>query len=229
VMLLDDDEDVDADDGYLGEPSGDRMDLFTFDMDIDALFRTPFRRPGTGSDVHSDTDSIRDGSITLQGKRLNRRPQTSARGMRRRRSMIQKVNPSEELASNGGDGPTSHHGHHAGTSVSSNVSEAGDFNNANNGAGMAELRLPTGPLPYNLNSWHRSDMKRIRDRYVHGLFFHKFDQGLQAYYNRDWDNAAVCFQHILDTFEDGPSKYFVAQIKKHDGKPPRDFRPYSIP
>eukprot|EP00538_Stauroneis_constricta_P012643 CAMPEP_0119572494 /NCGR_PEP_ID=MMETSP1352-20130426/44648_1 /TAXON_ID=265584 /ORGANISM="Stauroneis constricta, Strain CCMP1120" /LENGTH=1126 /DNA_ID=CAMNT_0007622179 /DNA_START=152 /DNA_END=3532 /DNA_ORIENTATION=+ len=218
VLLADGDE---TDEDH-AEPTGERMDLFTFDMDVDALFRNQIRRTGTGSDVHSDTDSIRDNSVSVRGKR---RPQASNRGMRRRRSLIQRINQSEELASNTTEGaPSGMHNYHAAASVSSNVSDGGggDY------LGAPELRLPSGPLLYSLNLWNRSDMKRIRDRFVHGLFFHKFDQGLQAFYNRDWDTASTCFQYILDVFEDGPSKHFMNKIKQHGGVPPKDFQPYSI-
>merc|ERR1712146_400602 len=91
-----------------------------------------------------------------------------------------------------------------------------------------ELVLPTGPALYSHNVWQSPDMKKIRDRYVQGLFFQKYNTGLQAYYNKDWSAARSCFQSILENFDDGPSKYFLTQIKQNNGIPPKDFREYGI-
>ncbi len=71
-------------------------------------------------------------------------------------------------------------------------------------------------------------MKRIRDKFVKGLFFQKFNAGLQAFYSREWDTARQCFQTVLDNFDDGPSNYFMSQIKKNKGVPPKDFQEYGL-
>ena len=91
-----------------------------------------------------------------------------------------------------------------------------------------ELVLPTGPALYSHNVWQSPDMKRIRDKYVQGLFFQKFGAGLQAYYSGDWDAARLCFQTVLENFDDGPSRYFMTQMQKHNGVPPRGFREYTV-
>ena len=79
--------------------------------------------------------------------------------------------------------------------------------------GPPELVLPIAPALYSHNVWQSPDMKRIRDKLVQGLFFQKFNAGLQAFYNKDWDMARQCFETVLDNFDDGPSKYFmVGQI-----------------
>ena len=115
-----------------------------------------------------------------------------------------------------------------GASVSS---DKGDDNASNTNAAHApgeQLVLPTGLALYSLNVWQTPDMKRIRLKYVESLFFQKFNSGLQAFYKKDWDTAKQCFQTVLDTFDDGPSKYFMAQMKKYDGIPPKDFLGYGI-
>ena len=94
-----------------------------------------------------------------------------------------------------------------------------------------ELVLPTGPALYNPAYWRSDVMFRIRKKYLeglHGLFFHHYSQGLQSFYHRDWERAKQNFQAILDTFEDGPSRYFMKIIDKNGGKVPPNFRPYGI-
>jgi len=94
--------------------------------------------------------------------------------------------------------------------------------------GPPELSLPTGPAMYNPNVWVSPEMKKMRQRYTDGLFFQNFNTGLMSFYAKDWDDAKQCFANILDRFEDGPSRYFLDQIKKHKGKPPRNFLPYGV-
>ena len=112
----------------------------------------------------------------------------------------------------------------SGASVSS--VHSGDESNTQDFQGPPELVLPTGPALYSHNVWQSPDMKRIRDKFVQSLFFQKFNAGLQAFYARDWDLARQCFQTVLENFDDGPSKYFMKQIKAHKGVPPKDFKEY---
>jgi hypothetical protein len=90
----------------------------------------------------------------------------------------------------------------------------------------ATLTLPTGPAIYNANVWFNDDMRKIRERYSDGIFFQKFNHGLQSFYNKDWEHARNCFTTILAGFEDGPSRYFLTIIESHGGKPPKKFRSY---
>jgi hypothetical protein len=92
--------------------------------------------------------------------------------------------------------------------------------------GAPELVLPKGPAFYSRSIWLSPEMKRMREKYVSGIFFQKYDCGLQAFYNKDWEMAKQCFMTVLDEFDDGPSRYFMKQIKDNDGVPPRDFLPY---
>jgi hypothetical protein len=89
-----------------------------------------------------------------------------------------------------------------------------------------ELVLPTGPSLYNPTIWRSEAMFRIRKKFLDGLFFHNYSQGLQSFYARDWDRAKQMFS-LCES--DGPSKYFLSQIEKNGGKPPPNFRPYGTP
>ena len=238
LLKSEDDDDEDA-----PVEEGDFMELFTFDMDIDALWR-PVPKPATknapvaaaGADDHvSDTDSV--ASNTKSSRRdLLRSPSVRGGGLlnlpRRRSIRAQKGTgkgdeSSEELKSGG--------------IVSQMDVSAGVVTGAGNvligGTAEAteeamvnppELVLPTGPALYNANVWLSDDMRRIRQLYSDGLFFQKFNSGFLAYYAKDWEHATQCFQTILERFDDGPSRYFLKCIKDNNGIPPRDFKPYGL-
>ena len=91
--------------------------------------------------------------------------------------------------------------------------------------GPGELELPTGPALYSANVWLQEDMRRIRQQYT-SVVFQTFNSGLKRYYEKDWAGARQCFESILERFEDGPSKYFMDQMKKQNWTPPRDFQGY---
>ena len=91
-----------------------------------------------------------------------------------------------------------------------------------------KLVLPTGPALYNAKVWMDRNMQEIRRIYTDGIFLQKFNSGLQAYYSKDWERAQQCFTTCVEKIDDGPSKYFLAQIEKHNGKPPRNFLGYGI-
>ena len=96
----------------------------------------------------------------------------------------------------------------------------------NNRQMAPDLILPTGPTLYNANVWLSEDMRKIRELFSDGLFFQKFNSGLQSYYARDWEHAKQCFQTILERFDDGPSRYFLKCIQDNNGVPPRHFPAY---
>jgi hypothetical protein len=68
-------------------------------------------------------------------------------------------------------------------------------------------------------------MRRIRHQYT-PVVFQSFNSGLKRYYEGDWVGARHGFEAILERFDDGPSQYFLDQMKKHNWKPPRDFQGY---
>jgi hypothetical protein len=240
IFIVDEDEDADEDDDEL---HGERMDLFTFDMDVEAIFRPigkSFKKFGE-NDTISDVGSAGEPSLRSRRKGGDRRSHGSSSRQvrnRRRNSSLRISNPniggSEELAIASHSNPTVSDGPMMGMgspsmgqpSVSSFPSND-DMTSNTNYHGPPELILPTGPALYSHNVWQSPDMKRIRDKYVQGLFFQKFHSGLQAYYNKDWDTAQICFMTVLDQFDDGPSQYFLNEIKKHK-TPPKDFLPYTV-
>ncbi|KAG7368758.1 PAS domain containing protein [Nitzschia inconspicua] len=236
LFIVDEDEDADEDDDEL---HGERMDIYTFDMDIEALHR-PYgkstRRLGE-FDAASDLGSTSgDGTRMVRyGKRGERRSHGSTRQIRnRRRSTALRTgsNGSEEFQTSasaaGHVASDSGHPTHTSTGQPSVVSSVPSEDNPSAGHVPPELVLPTGPALYSHDAWQSPDMKRIRDRYVQGLFFQKFHEGLTAFYSKDWQSAKICFQQVLDNVEDGPSRYFLNQMKLNNDVPPREFRGYGI-
>lgn len=237
----DDDEDAPVDEGNF-------MELFTFDMDIDALWR-PVPKTATkaapaataGVDDHiSDTDSLTSNKNSRRD--LMRSPSVRGAGLLnlpRRRSMrvlkpTGKGEDSSDELKSGGVSPSD-----AAAAVMAGALTAA--NAVSGGAHVVEttsteeiivnppeLVLPTGPALYNANVWLSDDMRRIRQLYSDGLFFQKFNSGFLAYYAKDWEHATQCFQTILERFDDGPSRYFLKCIKDNNGVPPRDFKPYGL-
>lgn len=231
LLLLDDDEDNDEDDDEL---HGELMELFTFDMDVAAIHRPQIKARGTENETISDSGSV-SAEPSRKTRKGERRSNPSARQIRNRRRSVSlrlqpTVNGSEEFFLSGPGsqmgGESSQRGPAAslvggGTVVSSHSVEEQN-------QGIPELVLPTGPALYSHNVWQSPDMKRIRDKFVQGLFFQKFQAGLQAFYSKDWDMARQCFQTVLENFDDGPSKYFMDKIMKNKGVPPKDFLEYGL-
>lgn len=90
-----------------------------------------------------------------------------------------------------------------------------------------ELVLPNGAARYNSTVWDTPEMKRIRAKYSDGEIIEAYDLGLKCYYLKDWEQAQLQFKHILSIMEDGPSRYFLNCIIKHNRVPPVVFPPYA--
>ena len=200
----------DDDDGE-GEISGDTMELYTFDMDIDALWKKTLMNASNRIKPDLESDS---GESQEKHSKRDLRPQSNRQGLGRRRSVRHKDffgDESSDLALKPltvGVVPPPPQGEEA---------------------GMPEkLVLPTGPALYNPKVWVDRTMHEIRRIYTDGIFLQKFSAGLQAFYSKDWERAKQCFTTCIENIDDGPSKYFLSQIEKHDGKPPRNFLGYGI-
>lgn len=240
-------EDDDDEDRPVEE--GDFMELFTFDMDIDALWR-PVSKPnakpapaatGVGDDHVSDTDSVTESNKGSSRRDLLRSASVRGGGLLnlpRRRSVRhikssgkhQGDDNSEEITKS--SNLTTHVTAAAAVAAvtAGNVKAGGtvDTTEETMVTLTPELILPTGPALYNANVWLSDDMRRIRQLYSDGLFFQKWNSGFTAYYAKDWEHATQCFQTILERFDDGPSRYFLKCIKDNNGVPPRDFKPYGL-
>ena len=90
-----------------------------------------------------------------------------------------------------------------------------------------ELLLPTERCIYNPSIWLHEDLRFVRGRYSHGQFFQEFNIGLQHYFNGDWDAARECLQAVDAKITDGPARYYLKKIQDTNYVPPRGFTGWS--
>ena len=74
--------------------------------------------------------------------------------------------------------------------------------------------------------WTREDMRIMRQCYNDGFFIPTFSSALESYFNCDWINARAKFMLILERIKDGPSSYFLGIIDANNGHPFIGFRGY---
>jgi len=219
-LLLDNDDEYYEDNNEL---RGDMMELFTFDMDVDAMHR-PY--PNRNIINNGEIENVSDGPTRTT--RLNRR---RSQTLRNRRKFLPRATKSgrdilvgrEELnhITN-----SSSPDFEFNNNVNSNSAIPSDDDYKTSIQETTGPVLPTGPALYSHNVWQSPDMKKIREKYVQDSFFQKYKSGLQKYYAKDWSEAKSCFEAILDRFEDGPSNYFLGEMRKYNGVPPPDFKAF---
>ncbi len=176
---------------------------YTFDMDIDALWRSAI-------DVDHNfntSDSSDAGAVRSTARR---------KSSNLMRSLDFSKSSDTRLSSvRGGDIEK------AIQAAAATVEQAADR--------AGDLVLPNGMHHYSEKSWHESDIKKIRREYVSsGIIFPKYQEGLKAYYTKDWEYAKKCFELVLTQREDGPSCHFLNLIVEHGGVPPKNFIGYSV-
>eukprot|EP00934_Nitzschia_sp_Nitz4_P004902 Nitzschia sp. Nitz4//scaffold133_size116822//8420//11773//NITZ4_003791-RA/size116822-processed-gene-0.48-mRNA-1//-1//CDS//3329535348//4892//frame0 len=210
----------------MGFDTGDVMELYTFDMDIDALWRNrKVSRMGESIDVSGH------GSMDLLRTSMSRPNTTPKRA--RRKSLLGYANKresgSDELSRSSSGTPANEHGPTMVAAAKAATEFAGsmylDVDMNEELDEPEELVLPSGPALYNPNVWLQEDMRRIRHQYT-SVVFETFNSALTRYYEKDWQGARQLFESILERFDDGPSKYFLKQMEKNNGVPPSDFLGY---
>jgi len=222
------------DDEYYEESDrqGEFMDLFTFDMDVDAMQRANLTRNnfynnmknGENDNLLNAAGSFMEAKTKMQAMR-NRRKGYSARSSLSGPRDLFGGNSDQKIKQNDSNHLQPHHIQPSLESFQNNAN--GNSNNIVEET--PELVLPTGPALYSQNVWLSPDMRKIRDKYIQSFFFfQKYKLGLDAFYNKEWDDAKKCFQDILEHFDDGPSIYFLGQIEQNNGVPPKGFKGYGI-
>mmetsp|Transcript_22930 Transcript_22930/g.37765 ORF Transcript_22930/g.37765 Transcript_22930/m.37765 type:complete len:1179 (-) Transcript_22930:80-3616(-) len=199
--------------------SGEKMSIYTFDMDIDALWKVPSTNEDDGNSVTSNSD--------VETRRSLKKSSLKRRSSVRKLALNQSSN---ELG-------TSTMQKQKSRRISLTAPTNSPFRDLENVLDDVEtpeptkkvLVLPTGVSKYSDKSWTEPDIKAIRhDLVTKGVLFPKFDDGLKSYIAKDWEHAKKCFETVLSQRDDGPSRYFLKCIEKHGGKPPRDFIGYKI-
>ncbi len=238
IMFQNEDEEDYEEEAY---GQGDVMELFTYDLDVDALWEGT-KKGGDGDICETERE---DSSISSLRK-VSGPPSTSratsnsaltrkTRRLSKRSFEVKGPSSSDEFRpgsfASQGDGQS-----YAGTSVNTADAKAGVDETSpstrrdseprdHRSSKSPELVLPTGPALYSSNVWLHADMRRIRRRYT-PVVFSTFNSGLQKYYDKDWAGAKQCFEAIVDRFDDGPSQYFLDEMEKNNYIPPPHFQSY---
>ena len=91
-----------------------------------------------------------------------------------------------------------------------------------------KLILPEDVVRYDASMWQDEDITIISNKFS-TEFFLKINNGLSSYIAGDWDAAKVHFDFdfMVKHFDDGPSKYFLKEMKKHNFIRPWNFNGYS--
>ena len=246
-VMFESEEDEEEDDGYFGDANGDVMELFTYDMDIDALWR--HKKVGGGVGGGGGESEAPDVSVTSKhdeqymgstrsrdkmgppptrqgGSLLKKTRRISLRNFDNKGSDELKLIPDTGYAASSATTYTSKNPIDGlGSSFFDNTDKVAEENNNSNKDSEDELTLPTGPALYSSNVWLQDDMRHIRVRFT-PVFFQTFTSGLNKYYKKDWVGARQCFEAITERFDDGPSKYFLKMMASFDYTPPPDFKQY---
>lgn len=202
------------------------MNIYTFDMDIEALWRpapADDDQSTTSSDVNPSQTHLRNtlgpGGLSSSAKRkpsLVRRASftvkdvPSTMGRSRRSSLMMGMNKD------------------ASKDLEKAIQQAAALVEEKDEGPSKELILPTGVRQYNEKAWLDPDIKKIRKEYQNGITIPKFQEGLKSYYARDWEHAKKCFETVMAQRDDGPSKYFLKQMAEHNGVPPRNFIGFNV-
>jgi class 3 adenylate cyclase len=231
------------DDDYEEEAygQGDVMELFTYDLDVDALWEDT-KKGGEGDISEPENEEASISSLrripgsSSSSKGASANPLLKKTRRLSKRTFDVKGPPSSDdsrSASLGsqGDGQVLSDaataaitGKAAAEGLSLTILHESDAKDQKSSK-RPELILPTGPALYSSNVWLQTDMRRIRRRYT-PVVFSTFNSGLQKYYDKDWAGARQCFEAIVDRFDDGPSQYFLDQMEKNKFTPPPHFQSY---
>mmetsp|Transcript_29728 Transcript_29728/g.59764 ORF Transcript_29728/g.59764 Transcript_29728/m.59764 type:complete len:1176 (-) Transcript_29728:21-3548(-) len=199
--------------------SGEKMSIYTFDMDIDALWKVPSTNEDDGNSTTSNSDVETRRSLK--------------KAALKRRSSVRRLTVAQSSGELGGSTIQRTKSRRFSSTTVVNLPFR-DLENVVDDIEAPEARkriliLPSGVSKYSDKSWTEPDIKAIRNDLVSkGVLFPKFDDGLKSYIAKDWEHAKKCFETVLIQRDDGPSRYFLKCIEKHGGKPPRDFIGYKI-
>ncbi|KAG7368756.1 adenylate cyclase [Nitzschia inconspicua] len=254
VMFRNDDDDEFEEEAY--DDEGDIMELYTYDMEVDALWEDNRKTRGESETSLAESDEggrLSNSRRSSGGPSVSRSSGNSLLKKTRRMSIrnfdgkTQGAMDDKKLGSlnNPVDNLTTPASIAAAAAAAASSNQMGwgsdddgkiqlhhpqDGESTENNAtktNRPELVLPTGPSLYSANVWLQYDMRRIRRRYT-PVVINTFGAGLEKYYAKDWEGARQCFEAVMERFDDGPSKYFLTEMKKHNYVPPPHFQPYGI-
>ncbi|KAL7538058.1 hypothetical protein ACHAXR_008250 [Thalassiosira sp. AJA248-18] len=221
-------------DGGLSDPNeildcGEKMHIYTFDMDIEALRRPPANDDNVSTISDSATETLR--SFSDQRRTLGPGGVASLSSSKRRSGLVRRASfTTREIPGSLRRRSTANIPNAMTGDLEKAIKAVVEDELAEKVSSITEtLVLPTGVHHYNERAWLEPDIKTIRRDYVaNGIIFPKYQEGLKAYYAKDWVQAKQCFEFVLSQRDDGPSRYFLGRMEEHGGIPPRNFIGYSI-
>jgi len=230
LIMLREDEDEGLDELL---DNGEKMLLYTYDMDIDALWRPPSAdddNSTTNSDILQDMiqqqqrHTLGGQGSSVVSSLTKRRPT-----LPRRHSLIRETPGSSSIS------VPRNIGHLRGslfipnkdahkTEIQKTIQAVAEEMAEKQPTMSKTLVLPTGVRHYDEKAWRESDIKKIRRDYVkNGIIFPKYQEALRSYCAKDWEHAKQCFEFVLTQRDDGPSRCFLRRMAENDGVPPRNF------
>jgi len=210
------------------------MEIFTYDIDVEALWRNTENNDDSESDSESDSGEITSMPSPLQrrsyGSNLSKRNESGRMPQRTHDDgMSASIRARRTSITDSVGDITAAIAAVAAKALRTGPTERGESSgrrkNGNWKGNEPKLVLPTGPALYSENMWLKTDIRRIRRRYTTNIF-DSYNLGLQKYYSKEWDEAKIHFEAILGCFEDGPSKFILGEMRKHNGIPPPGFLPF---
>jgi len=198
---------------------GEKMTIYTFDMDIAALWR-PAVNDATPLFVRSSSDVDQVNGTRKRPSSLVRRVTLSASEMPGAREMPGTVTKQYRRFP-----PVA-----SGNTLKSDIKEtAQNVTEEVPEISSKMLVLPKDAFRYNQRAWLDPDIKKIRRTFVsNDIIFPKYKEGLKSYCSKDWTNAKQCFELVLSQRDDGPSQYFLGEIAEHGCIPPWSFIGYTM-
>eukprot|EP00590_Aulacoseira_subarctica_P006681 CAMPEP_0172436226 /NCGR_PEP_ID=MMETSP1064-20121228/71613_1 /TAXON_ID=202472 /ORGANISM="Aulacoseira subarctica , Strain CCAP 1002/5" /LENGTH=684 /DNA_ID=CAMNT_0013184623 /DNA_START=1290 /DNA_END=3344 /DNA_ORIENTATION=+ len=212
----------DAEDDYCLDNTSEKMILYTFDIDIDALHQAK----DIGARAQRSNGLTPDASV-----RESRRLSTT--------SSVNKSNSARVIDSLLAQGNNQTVGELSSKLLLSHVNVANSSfrgsSTDNVFSPLSEDHCQTKMDPgfmglqhenFGSHLWTREDMCIMHQCYCDDFFHPTFSSALESYFNCDWIDARAKFLLILERIKDGPSNYFLGIIDANNGHPFIGFKGY---
>jgi hypothetical protein len=222
---------------------GETMELYTYDFEVEALFR---QRAARANSIAAAVSALNNRSMHGSTRR-----RTSIKDMSQGATektgvedFLSKFTKGTSLSKNSVEDGRRQSWRKSVVSTAAGAPSSIDVTAAavasaaletvnENGRPMAdmddEVVLPQGPAMYSPVVWINEEMRLMRAKYSDGMFYRQFELGLKSYFSRDWKQAKEYFELISERMDDGPTQYIMSMMEQNDWKPPRNFTGYGAP
>jgi len=176
------------------ERRGDTIELYTWDMDIENIWRAAVRQQKKAAADPERDRWWREGCSTIEPAERVRPPMKKAKSrsfvLQQRRDTDQALHLDRVQKTQ---------------------------------ADLTKMdELPNGVVPYDPGMWVDAKMALIRKKFDLE-FFLNFDDALRSYTEGDWRHAKEEFAELIRRYQDGPSQHFMRLMEENNFLPPRNF------